>query len=87
MSDPVIKSMVAWWFRLVAFSSFTAFLGVVVFVRVGVTAGTFTSATYMYVGATGVLMLLVLVWLKGKVDSAPEQIESFLRRLGLFKSP
>ena len=86
MSDPAIKAIVAWWFRLVAFLSFTAFLGVVVFIRTGISAGMFTSTTYWVAGATGVLTLLALVWLKGKVESAPEQIEGFLRRLGLFKS-
>ncbi|MCW4050723.1 MAG: hypothetical protein NWE89_13415 [Candidatus Bathyarchaeota archaeon] len=33
MSDPAIKSMIKWWFRLVTLGSLTAFLGVVVFIR------------------------------------------------------
>jgi len=32
-------------------------------------------------------MLLLLVWLKRKVDAAPEMIEGFLKRLGLYRSP
>jgi hypothetical protein len=47
----------------------------------------FSSSAYIYAAASGVLMLLLLVWLKRKVDEAPEMIEGFLRRLGLYKAP
>jgi hypothetical protein len=30
-------------------------------------------------------MLLLLVWLKRKTDDAPEMIEGFLKRLGLYR--
>ena len=71
MVDPAIKGLVNWWFMLITFFSSTAFAGVVVFIW---TVG-------------GALMLLLLVWLKRKVDAAPEMIEEFLRRLGLYRSP
>jgi hypothetical protein len=87
MVDPAIKSLVNIWFRLVAFLSLTAFAGVVVFIRTGVSVGMFTGSAYIYAAVGGALMLILLVWLKRKVDEAPEMIEGFLRRLGLFKSP
>jgi hypothetical protein len=84
MSDPVIKGLVKAWFRLVAFFSLAAFAGVVVLIWTGVSAGTFTSSAYAYGALSGILMLLLLVWLKRKTDDAPEMIEAFLRRLGLY---
>jgi hypothetical protein len=87
MVDPVIKGLVNMWFRLVAFLSLTAFAGVVVFIRTGVSSGMFTGSAYIYAAVGGALMLLLLVWLKRKVDAAPEMIEEFLRRLGLYRSP
>ncbi|MFH0850500.1 MAG: hypothetical protein V1924_06130 [Candidatus Bathyarchaeota archaeon] len=87
MSDPVIKGLVKVWFRLVAFLSLTAFAGVVVFIRTGISAGLFTSLAYIYAAVSGGLILLLLVWLKRKVDDAPEMIEGFLRRLGFYKAP
>ena len=87
MSDPVIKGLVKTWFRLVVFFSLTAFAGVVVFIRTGVLTGMFTGSAYIYAAVSGVLMLLLLVWLRRKVEDAPEMIESFLRRLGLYRSP
>lgn len=87
MSDPVIMGLVKMWFRLVVFFSLTAFAGVVIFIRTGVLAGTFTGSAYIYVAVSGGLILLLLVWLKRKVDDAPEMIEDFLKRLGLYKAP
>jgi len=87
MSDPVIKGLVKIWFRLVAFFSLTAFAGLVVFIRTGISAGMFTSSAYIYAAASSVLMLMLLVWLRRKVEGAPETIEGFLRRLGLYKAP
>lgn len=83
----MIKGLVKVWFRLVAFFSLTAFAGLVVFIRTGISAGMFSSSAYIYAAASGVLMLLLLVWLKRKVDEAPEMIEGFLRRLGFYKAP
>lgn len=64
MVDPVIKSALNWWFKIVAFFSFAAFLGILVFIRTGVSAGVFTSSAYLYAGVTGVLMLVGLFWLE-----------------------
>ena len=87
MGDPVIKSVVGWWFKLVAFLSFTAFLGVVMFIRTGISVGMMTQGAYMYAGAAGVLMVLGLIVLYNKVKTAPEAIEGFLRRMGLYRDP
>jgi len=85
MSDPVMKSPVRTWFRLVAFFSLTAFTGIVVLMWTEVSAGAFTVSAYICVALSGALLLMLLVWLRGQTDKAPEQIESFLRRLGLFR--
>ena len=85
MGDPVIKSVVGWWFKLVAFLSFTAFLGVVMFIRTSIAVGMMTQSAYMYAGAAGVLMVLGLTLLYNKVKNAPEAIEGFLRRMGLYR--
>ena len=85
MSDPLIRSMVKWWFWLFAAGCASAFLGVVVFIGFGVNAGTMSSSTYLYAGGIGVLMLLMIVWIRGKIKSAPEMIESFLKRIGLYR--
>ncbi len=85
MGDPLISTVVKWWFRLLVAGSVSAFLGVIVFIQFGVSAGTMPQATYVYAGVIGVLMVLVLAWVRGKVNKAPEMLEDFLRRIGLFK--
>ena len=85
MSDPVINTVVRWWFRLFVACSMSAFLGVVAFIEFGVRAGSMSQTAYIYAGVIGVLMVLVLIWVRGKVNQAPEMIEGFLRRMGLYK--
>ena len=85
MSDPLIQTMVKWWFRLVVALTISAFIGVVVFIGFEIRAGTLPQSAYIYAGALGGLILMALVWIKGKVDAAPEMIEGFLRRIGLFR--
>jgi len=85
MSDPAIEGLVKAWFRLVAFFSLTAFAGVVTFIWMEVSAGTFTVSAYIYVVVSGVLLLLLLASAKRKADDAPERIEGILRRLGLYR--
>jgi archaellum biogenesis protein FlaJ (TadC family) len=82
----LIRSVVGWWFKLVVTLTLSAFLGVVVFIRTGISAGMMTETAYAYAGVVGLLVLVGLVWLRAKVDSAPEVIEGFLRRLGLYKT-
>ena len=85
MSDPLINTMVKWWFRLFVAMSISAFLGVVVFIEVGIRAGSMSQSAYIYAGLIGVIMVLVLAWVRAKVNQAPEMIEGFLRRIGLYK--
>lgn len=85
MSDPLINRMVKWWFWLLAATSVSAFLGLVVFIEFGVRAGSMSQSTYIYAGVVGLVMVLILVWVRGKVSKAPEMIEGFLRRMGLYK--
>ena len=85
MSDPLIKSMVKWWFWLFAIGCATAYLGVIAFIGFGVNAGTMQSSAYIYVGVLGILMFLLIAWIRVKISSAPEMIEGFLKRMGLFK--
>lgn len=85
MSDPLINTIVKWWFRLFVAGSISAFLGVVAFIEFGIRAGSMSQSAYIYAGVVGVLMVLILVWIRGKVSEAPEMIEGFLRRIGLYK--
>lgn len=85
MSIPLVKSVVKFWFWLVCAFSFTAFLGVVAFIEFSIRAGEITQIAYVYVGITGVLMVLSLIWVRSKIKSTPEMIEDFLRQIGLFK--
>ena len=85
MSDPLISTMVKWWFRLFVAMSISAFFGVVAFIGFGVRAGTMPTTAYTYAGIIGVLVLLTLAWVRGKVNTAPEKIEGFLKRIGLYK--
>ena len=85
MSDPLIKSMVKWWFRLFTAGSVSMLLGVLVFIRTGINAGMMAQSAYVYAGIIGVLTLLTLVWVRGKLNSAPKMIEGFLRRTGLYR--
>ncbi len=85
MSDPLIRSMVKWWFWLFAIGCASAYLGVVVFIGFEVNAGAMTSSAYIYVGVLGVLMFLLVAWIRVKISSAPEMIEGFLKRIRLIK--
>jgi len=85
MGDPLINTMVRWWFRLFVAMSISAFLGVVVFVEFGIRAGSMSQSAYVYAGLIGLLMVLTLAWVRAKVNQAPEMIEGFLRRTGLYK--
>ena len=85
MSDPLIKSVVKWWFWLFAIGCASAYLGVIVFIMFEVNAGTMTSSAYMYAGVLGVMIFLLIAWIRIKISSAPEMIEGFLKRMGLFK--
>jgi hypothetical protein len=82
MSDPLIRSMVKWWFRLFVAGTVSAFLGVVAFIGFGVRAGTMPQSAYVYAVVMCGLTLIALVWIRGKVNSAPEMIERFL---GLYR--
>ena len=85
MSDPLIKSTVKWWFRIFTFSCVSVMLGVVVFIRTSIRVGLMTSTAYSYAAVIGVLGLLGIVWVNSLIKSAPEMIEGFLRRTGLYK--
>lgn len=85
MSDPLIRSVVKWWFWLFAIGCASAFLGVVAFIGFEVNAGAMPSSAYIYVGLLGVLMFLLIAWIRVKIRSAPEMIEGFLKRIGLIK--
>ena len=85
MSDPVIKSVVKWWFRLFTAGCVSLILGVVMFFNVSIRAGNMPSTAYTYAGIIGVLILLGVVWVRSMVSDAPERIEGFLRRMGLFR--
>ena len=85
MSDPLIKNAVKWWFRLFTISCVSVMLLVVMFIRTSIRIGIMTSAVYNYAAVLGVLALLGIVWVNSRISSAPEMIEGFLTRIGLFK--
>jgi hypothetical protein len=85
MSDPLIKNAVKWWFRLFTFSCGSIMLGVVVFIKTSIRVGIMTSAAYSYAAVFCVLALLGIIWVNSRIRSAPEMIEGFLTRIGLFK--
>ena len=85
MGDPVIKSVVKWWFRLFTVGCVSLFLGVVMFFNVGITSGRMPSTAFTYVGIIGLLILLGVIWVRSLIVDAPERIEGFLRRMGLYK--
>jgi hypothetical protein len=73
------------WFGLLAFSVFTAYLGLVTFVWMGIRAGTFSGVWYYYLVAVALVLIIVLVWLRGWVGREAERVqggwESLLDRL------
>lgn len=85
MGDPLINTMVKWWFRVFVAGSISAFLGVVAFIEFGVRAGSMSQSAYIYAGLIGLIMVLALAWVRAKVNQAPEMIQGFLRRIGLYK--
>lgn len=85
MGDPLISSMVKWWFRLFTAGCISFLLGVLMFIRTGVMAGHMSQMAYVYGGVIYVLTVAVIVWIRRKVLTAPEMIEGFLRRIGLYK--
>ena len=85
MGDPLINTMVKWWFRVFVAGSISAFLGVVAFIEFGVRAGSMSQSAYIYAGLIGLIMVLALAWVRAKVKQAPEMIQGFLRRIGLYK--
>jgi predicted transcriptional regulator len=73
------------WFGLLAFSTFSALLGLFVFVHIGVRAGNFPEAWYYYSAAIALLVVVLLVWARGWVRREAEKVqggwESLLDRL------
>jgi hypothetical protein len=85
MGDPVIKSVIKWWFRLFSAGCVSLLLGVVMFFRFSINAGTMPSTAYVYAGIIGALILLGLVWVRSMTMDAPDRIEGLLRRMGLYR--
>ena len=73
------------WFGLVAIGTFSALLGLVVFVHMGVRGGTFPDVWYYYTAAITLLVIVLLVWARGWVRREAERVqggwESLLDRL------
>ena len=85
---PKGEGFVIWagrYFYLLAFSTFSALLGLFVFVHTGVRAGSFPEIWYYYAAAFAILGIVLLVWARGWVRREAERVqggwESFLDRL------
>ncbi len=74
-----------WWFGLLVMCTFSAFLGLVVFVWSGMRGGNFTEVWYYYLAAIALVLIVLLVWLRGWVRREAERAqggwESLLDRL------
>jgi hypothetical protein len=88
VSAPSGSGFITWanrWFGLLAFSVFTAYLGLVALVWMGVRAGTFPGVWYYYLVAVALVLIVVLVWFRGWVGREAERVqggwESLLDRL------
>jgi hypothetical protein len=87
------EGFVTWanrWFGLVVIGTFSAFLGLVVFVWSGVIGGNFSEVQYLYLGIIAFVLIILLVWLRGWVRREAERVqggwESLLDRLtGRFR--
>lgn len=73
------------YFYLFLALTFSAMLGLFVFVRIGVTAGTFPLASYYYLAGLTVLVIAALVWfrrwVRGEAERAQDWWNSLLDRL------
>ena len=64
------------WFGLLVFGTISAFLGLVVFVYMGVNSGTFSGSTYFFLAAIALLLIVILAWLRGWVKRESERVQS-----------
>lgn len=83
--DDFISGVVNLWSRLVLFLSFTAVLGVVVFINTMVRAGQATDTAYLWLIVPFGLLVGMYLWLERVKKEAPESFIQFLKRLGLYK--
>jgi predicted transcriptional regulator len=76
-----IATWVNRWFYLVLFFTFTAMLGLVVFVRTGVGAGEFPQASYYYLAGFTLLVIALLVWFRRWVRDESERAQDWWNSL------
>ena len=76
-----IETWVNRWFYLFLFFTFTAMLGLFVFVRIGVNAGTFPLASYYYLAGITVLVIAALVWFRRWVRTETERAQDWWNSL------
>jgi predicted transcriptional regulator len=80
-----IATLVNRWSYLILAGTFSAMLGLFVFVRTGVTAGTFPPTSYYYLAGLTVLVIVILVWfrrwIKGEAERAQDWWNSLMDRL------
>jgi len=83
--DDLVTGVVNMWSRLVLFLSFTAFLGLVVFINTSIRAGYSSETAYLWLLLPAALLVVGYLWLEKVRREAPEKIVEFLARLGLYK--
>ena len=83
--DEFISGVVNMWSRLVLFLSFTAVLGVVVFINFMIRAGEATDMAYLWLIVPFGLLVAMYLWLETVKKEAPERFIQFMKRLGLYK--
>ena len=83
--DTLITGVVNLWSNLVMFFSFTAFLGLVVFIHFNIQAGYSSTSTYLWLVIPVIAMVAEYFWLQKIKREAPEKFLELLSRLKLVR--
>ena len=83
--DTLVTGVVNLWARLVLFFSFTAVLGLVVFIHINIQAGYSGTSAYLWLVIPVIVMVAEYFWLEKVRREAPEKFFELLSRLKLVR--
>jgi hypothetical protein len=72
-----VATWVSRWFYLMTFFTMTAMLGLVTFVYLAVTSGILPYASYYYLAGFGVLVAVLLVWMRRWTEREAERAQDW----------